>query len=182
MKLQMETPPKRQSVGWWPLVFSLFVVFLFLDPFQRHASGIEWALTTVGVAAFLVFFCVAIASWHRRVLALGAIGAVALLGFIFAPFNLGAAIFIIYATSFVPYAVGGNGWLSAAFIGLILAIVGVESWLLDLKSVFWIYSSGYAVILGTGNTWAARQSFPVERAPKISAGYRLARDLHEVLV
>jgi two-component system sensor histidine kinase DesK len=110
-----------------------------------------------------------------------AIAGVTLLGVIFAPFNDGAALFIIYAASFVPYAVGGEARLSAALIALILAIVGVESWLLHLKWVFGALSVGYSVILGAGNTYAARQSFAEVRLAKMAERERIARDLHDVL-
>ena len=181
MKLRMKIPHGKQSVTWWPLLFTPYIGFLFLDPLQRHASRLEWALTILGVAVFLVLYSVALAFWYRRPIALGAVVGVAMLGFVFAPFNLGAAIFIIYATSFVPYAVGGEAGPSAALIALILSIVGMESWLLHLAWVFWVYSVGYAVVLGAGNTYAARQAFAAERLAKMAERERIARDLHDVL-
>jgi two-component system sensor histidine kinase DesK len=155
--------------------------FMFLDPWQRHASRQEWALTFLGVAAFLALYATAMAFWYVRWIALAAVAGVALLGFAFAPFNGGAALFIIYATSYVPYAVGGEIGPAAAFIALILAVVAMESWLLHLPSVFYTFSFAYAVILGTGNTYAARQAFSAERVAKADERERIARDLHDVL-
>jgi two-component system sensor histidine kinase DesK len=181
MKLRKEIPPENQKAIWFPLIFTFFMGFVFLDPLERHASRLEWALTIIGVAAFFALYVVALAFWYRRRIALGAITGVALLGFVFAPFNAGAALFIIYATSFVPFAVGGDIGLTAGVIGLILAVVGAESWLLHLSWVFLAYSAGYAVILGGGNTYAARQAFSAERLAKIAERERIARDLHDVL-
>jgi two-component system sensor histidine kinase DesK len=181
MKSRIEAPPEKQKVSLWPLLFTLFIGFIFLNPLQRHAGRIEWALTSVGVVIFLVLYTVALTAWKKRPVALGAIAGVALLGFVFAPFNDGAAIFIIYATAFVPYAVGGQAGLSAAVIGLILVVVGAESWLLHLRWVFAAYSVAYGVILGAGNVWAARKSLAVEGLAKIAERERIARDLHDVL-
>jgi two-component system sensor histidine kinase DesK len=181
MRLRTGLAAEKQKVTWWPLIFTLFISFVFVDPLQRHASRLVWALTILGVVVFLGLYSVALAFWYKRPVALGATAGVAMLGFIFAPFNDAAALFIIYATSFVPYAVGGEIGPSAATIALILTVVGVESWLLHLKWVFWIYSVSYAVILGTGNTYAARQALAAERLAKVAERERIARDLHDVL-
>ena len=177
----MGAPPANPKVSWWPLIFTLFVGFVFLDPLHRHASQLEWTVTIGGVALFFALYATALAFWYKRAVALGAIAGVTLLGVVFAPFNDGASLFIIFAASFVPYAVGGDARRAAALIGLILLVVGVESWLFHLTWVFWGMSAGYAVILGMGNTWAAQQSFAVERLAKIAERERIARDLHDVL-
>ena len=44
-----------------------------------------------------------------------------------------------------------------------------------------VYSVGYAVVLGAGNTYAARQAFAAERLAKMAERERIARDLHDVL-
>ena len=181
MASRMGTPPANPQVSWWPLVFTLFIGFVFLDPVHRRAGWLEWTLTIGGVAAFLSLYAMALAFWYKRRVALGAIAGVTLLGVAFAPFNDGAALYIIFGASFVPYAVGGEARLSAALIGLILAVVGIESWLLHLKWVFWGMSAGYAVILGIGNTLAAQQAFAMERLAQIAERERIARDLHDVL-
>ena len=176
-----EGPREKPKVFWWPLIFTLFMGFMFLDPWQRHASGREWALTFLGVAAFLGLYATAMAFWYVRPLALAAVAGVALLGFAFAPFNAGAALFIIYATSYVPYAVGGEVGPAVASIAVILTVVGVESWLLHLPGVFPTFSFAYALVLGTGNTYAARHAFRAERMAKADERERIARDLHDVL-
>ena len=177
----MEVQHEKQEVSLWPLLFTPFIGFIFVGPLQHHAGRIEWALTSAGVVIFLVLYTVALATWQRSSIALWAIAGVAVLGFVFAPFNDGAAIFIIYATAYVPYAVGGRAGLSAVVIGLILVVVGAESRLLNLKWVFAVYSVAYGIILGAGNVWAARKSLAVGRLAKAAERERIARDLHDVL-
>jgi two-component system, NarL family, sensor histidine kinase DesK len=181
MRLRKKIPPPNQKVLWYPLIFTLFIGFVFLDPLQRHASRLEWELTIFAVAVFFALYIILLAHLFKRRAALWAIAGISLLGFIFAPFNAGAAVFIIYSTSFVPFAVGGEIGLTAGVIGLILAVVAAESWVLHLSWVFLAYSAGYAVILGGGNTYAARQAFSAERLAKIAERERIARDLHDVL-
>jgi two-component system sensor histidine kinase DesK len=171
----------RDSLGWWPLIFTPFIGFVFLDPFQRHAGRIEWALTIGGVVAFYALYIAAMLFWSEQHKALAVIAGVTMLGFVFAPFNAGAALYIIYATSFIPYVVRGRGKPAAALIGAIVAIVLLETWVLHLHWVFWVYSVGYAFVLGIGGTWAAKQSFAVERLAKVAERERIARDLHDVL-
>jgi hypothetical protein len=71
--------------------------------------------------------------------------------------------------------VEGNIALSAGIILSILAIVGIESWLLHLNWVFGVYSTVYALLLGTGNTYAAREASAAQRATKIAERERIAR-------
>jgi two-component system sensor histidine kinase DesK len=181
MSSRAQIPAENKRIGWWPLVFTPFVVWLFLDPWQRHASRLEWGLTVLGVAVFFGLYIVALLHWFNRRVALGAIAGLVILGCIFAPFNQGAAIYIIFAVSYVPFLVEGNIALSVGIIASILAVVGIESWLLHLGWVFGVYSAVYALLLGTGNTYAARQAFAAERATKIAERERIARDLHDVL-
>lgn len=179
--MTLDASSEKPKTSWWSLLFTLFVAWVFVDPVQRHADWREWTLTIGGVLAFLASYTVAVMYWHRRPIALGAIACVTLLGCVFAPFNQGAAIFIIFATAFVPYALGGQIAPSVGVIGIILVVVGLESWLLHLSWVFPAYSVGYALIIGVGNIYAARQAFAAERLAKLSERERIARDLHDVL-
>jgi two-component system sensor histidine kinase DesK len=172
---------EKRKIGWWPLVFTPFIVWVFLDPWVRHASRLEWTLNLLGVAAFLGLHILVLHHWFNRRVALGSVAGLVFLGCIFAPFNQGAAVYVIFAVSYVPFLVAGDIALSAGILVSIVAIVGVESWILHLNLVFFLYSAGYALLLGTGNTYAARQAFAAERATKIAERERIARDLHDVL-
>jgi two-component system sensor histidine kinase DesK len=173
--------PEKKPVAWWPLIFAIFIGFVFVGPYFRHAGRREWALDIFGVVAFFTFYSVALARWYDRRVALWMLAGVTMLGFIYAPYNEGAALYIIFATSFVPYIVGGDIKLSVAIIGLILAVVGLESWLLHLPWYYWAYSGGYSVIIGAANIFSARQAFATERLAKMAERERIARDLHDVL-
>ncbi len=179
----VKDPRRSSKVMWWPLIFAPFIAFVFLDPYQRRAGALEWSLTSLAVLVFcgLLVSGVTWAFSGRRAWGLAAFASMSVLGLVFAPFNAGAALFIIYATCFAPYAVRGEVAVSATVIGAILAAVAAESWLLNLPWYFWGYSVAYALILGAGNTYSARQAFSAERIAKADERNRIARDLHDVL-
>ncbi len=169
------------KLNWWSLIFSVFVVFIFLDPYQRHAGWLEWTLTSLGVLVFLGLYAAGISSLARKKRSLWLLAGVTLLGVVFAPFNAGSFLYFIYAASFVPFVVEGNLRRTAVGIALLVAILSLESWLLHYKLFLWAYGVAYMLVIGAGNTWAARQSAAVERLAKTAERERIARDLHDVL-
>ena len=181
MNSLIAAPPKKRPITWWPLIFAIFIGLVFVGPYFRHAGLREWGLVTLGVVFFLVFYCFALARWHDRRIVLWMLAGVALLGFIYAPYNEGAALYIIFATTFVPFAVAGDITRSVVIIGCLLVLVGLESWLMHLPWYYWTYSGVYSVIIGAANVFSARHILATERLTKIAERERIARDLHDVL-
>ncbi len=181
MKLRSDVSPEKKPVVWWPMIFAIFAGFVFVGPYGRHAALSEWALVALGFLAFLALYAVTLVKWYERRVVLWTITGVSLLGFVYAPFNEGAALYLIFATSFVPFAVEGDIRLSVAIIATILAIAGVESWVLRLPWYFWTYAGAYSVILGAAHIFAARQIKTDESLTKMMERERIARDLHDVL-
>jgi hypothetical protein len=73
---------EKAKVIWWPLVFTPFIAFVFLDPYQRGARGLEWTLTSLAVLAFLVLYAYGLLTAFRRQRhkALAALAAISALG------------------------------------------------------------------------------------------------------
>ena len=178
---QVARSPQMRGRAWWPLVFSLFALLLFVDPIRNGAEGAEWALTTLGVVVFMATFVVVILAWHDRRVTLAAIAFVALLGYVFAPLNVGACVYVIFAASTVPLVVRGDVRRAAGGIGLIVAPTLLESWLLDLPWQYWSYSVGYSAVIGAVNVCSVRQMLASEHLAKMRERDRIARDLHDVL-
>ena len=174
---------------WGLLLFAVFIVYLFVEPLRRGASSLEWTLTALGVAAFLGLFVVVFVLRGRQLLWI--VAGDVLLGALFAPFNSAASILFVYAASFVPFALRGNPWQACAVIALVMAVLGIESWVLQLTAMVWAVGIGYSMIIGASNVWTSQQSIAserlrlaqdeIERLAKSAERERIARDLHDVL-
>lgn len=174
---------------WGLLLFAVFIADLFVEPFRRGASTLEWTLTGLGVALFLALFCAAFILRGRQLLWI--VAAVVVLGVGFAPFNAAASILFVYAASFVPFALRGRPRHAAAAIAVVMAVVGAESWLLGLSPRVWAVAIGYSLIIGAVNVWTSQHLMAserlrlahdeIERLAKIAERERIARDLHDVL-
>jgi len=170
--------PRKQ---WYGLIFTVFILFLFQDPWARHASALEWALTALGIVAFFALYALAMARMMQQKNAMWEIAGVTLLGVIFTPYNKGAWLLFIYATGVAPWATRGNIPRTLLAIGTIVAVAAVESLVLKLPWPFIAFIAGYSAVIGTGNTWAARMINAQQRLTQIAERERIARDMHDVL-
>jgi two-component system, NarL family, sensor histidine kinase DesK len=179
-------PPNRDH-GWVPYLWLVYLGFFFGPPIVNHAGWAEWALTIAIVAVFLVLYFGFF--WLKPPKSLWAIAGIFLLGVFFGPSNDGAGFFV-YAAAFVPFAVETE--VSAlAYLVLIAAAGGLETWLLHLGSSFGFVSCGMSLLVGGGNIFFAQRNrancrlkmanAEIEHLAKIAERERIARDLHDVL-
>jgi two-component system, NarL family, sensor histidine kinase DesK len=182
---------KDKDHGWTPLLWVVYVGFVFIDPVLSHPSLKIWLLDGLSVFIFILLY------WGLFVLecprALAHIAGMVLLGLVFLPINGGACTFFIYAASMVPFCVETQ---TAAVIGLgIIGSIGaVEASLLPhVEGWYWrlFYSGLFPVIIGAGNTFFAERNRmnrrlrkaneEIEHLAKVAERERIARDLHDVL-
>ena len=95
--------PNRGEPGWVIYIWLVYLIFFFEHPFAEHVGKREWIATIAGVVVFLAFYFGVF--WLKRPWNLVCVGAIVALGVIFAPYNLGAACFFIYAAAFIPFVV-----------------------------------------------------------------------------
>jgi two-component system, NarL family, sensor histidine kinase DesK len=179
--------PKRDP-GWVPYVWLAYLIFFLGPPIVDHAGWRVWLVTLVGLVAFLLFY---FAFFHaRRPINLICLGGMALLGVLYAPSNAGAACFFIYAASMFPFVVQTE--LTAALgIAALVAIAGLESWLLHISNGFLFPATFLSTFIGAGNIYFAQRSRNIEKLrmaneeiehlAKVAERERIARDLHDVL-
>ncbi len=183
----MRLLPKDTELGWTPYAWLIYLVYFLIYPAFKRASALEWALTLAGAAVFLALYFRGHWYWDRRVL--WCAGGILLLGVLFAPFNWGASSLFIYAAAFVPHA--GSKRLSWMLLGVILLVLGLETWLVQLTSYVWIPASVFSLLIGGINVHEAEirrtnaklrmAQEEVERLAQTAERERIARDLHDLL-
>jgi two-component system sensor histidine kinase DesK len=174
--------------GWVTYIWLVYLVFFLMHPVLDHVSWKEWVATGLGLVVFLFLYFAFFQCrrpWNHYCLA----GMVAL-GIGFAPFNPGASAFFIYPSCFIPFAVETE-FAAVELIAVVLALIGLESWLLHLPAGFYLPAAFFSLFLGAGNIFFAQRNRTnaklrmaneeIEHLAKVAERERIARDLHDVL-
>ena len=183
----MRLLPRDPEEGWLPYVWLIYCGYFLFAPALGEPTVLDWALTIAGFLVFLVLYFAGY--WLKGKRVLWAAGGILLLGIVYIPFNPGAGSFFIYAAAFLGYA--GPPRFAMVCLGVLLAILGLEIWLLDLPAYAWAPAAIFSVIIGGVNIHQAEVSRAnarlrlsqdeVERLAKTAERERIARDLHDVL-
>jgi two-component system sensor histidine kinase DesK len=179
---------QKRVPGWVPYIWLAYLIFFLWDPITGHASWQRWAVTGAGLATFLFLYFTFFRTCKPWTLL--CVGGIATLGILYAPFNSGAACFFIYPASMVPFAVETE--LSAALlIAALVAIAGLEAWLLHISNGFVFPAMFLSTFIGLGNVFFAQRTrhidklrmahAEIEQLAKVAERERIARDLHDVL-
>ncbi|HVS63249.1 MAG TPA: sensor histidine kinase [Thermoanaerobaculia bacterium] len=183
----MRLLPKDRNVGWTPFAWLVYLATFFIDPIANGASGLEWTLTLLATAAFLVLyfrgFWLPARGQLRIALAILAIGV------LFLPSNAGAVTFFIYSASFIGCALSrrATSWTLLGVVALML----LECYLFDVPPSVWLVGVIFVPLIGFINshfTEVERRNArlklaheEVERLAKLDERERIARDLHDLL-
>lgn len=185
--MRLRLLPEDPELGWTPYAWLIYLVPFPIYPAVRGASTLEWVLTWAALAVFLVLYFRGFWLRDRRIL--WCAGGILLLGVLCAPFNWGANTFFIYAAAFAAQVRPPRlAWL---LIGFILAVLGLEAWLVPLPPVLWVPAAVFSLLIGGINIHHAEVSRAnarlrmaqeeVERLAKTAERERIARDLHDLL-
>src|SRR4051794_3647381 len=112
----MSVQAERDYVGWTKYVWLIYAVPFAVYPVASKAGPLTLALNAVATVAFLLLYFAGYRARGNKILPI--IAALALLGVIFLPINLGAGAFFIYAASFAGTAGGMRRALS--IVGIVL--------------------------------------------------------------
>src|ERR1039457_4940231 len=180
--------PSNKDQRWIPLIWLPWFAFFILQPALDHTSAKIWLADGLGGALFLFFFFAMF--WDSRARSRFYLAGIVLLGLGFAPINPGAATFFIYGCSFAPFLVETESG-ALKVIALIVGLAGLETWLLHLSVMFFVYAGGFALVIGAGNIFFAQRNRAnetlrmareeIEHLAKVAERERIARDLHDVL-
>jgi two-component system sensor histidine kinase DesK len=173
---------------WIPLIWLPYFLFFLLQPVLDHSSRLHWLETGVGAVVFLflyfsMFWATPPRNWYY-------LAGIVVLGLLFAPINGGAACFFIYACAFAPF-IAGNEVKAIRAIAIIFLVNLAEVWLLHISWWYFLYSGGFAVIIGAGNIFFAQRNRvneklrmakeEIEHLAKVAERERIARDMHDIL-
>jgi two-component system, NarL family, sensor histidine kinase DesK len=179
----------KSEHGWAFYTPIAYFVFFFLQPILDHAGWKEWLLTGLGTVIFLVLYF-GILWIERKPWPVVGLGAMVLVGTLYAPFNAGATCFFIFAAALLPYVVETE--LAAVKLMAVIVAVAVVEWrVLHLSGWFLFYGGGLSVIVGGTNIYFAQRTrmfhqlkaanAEIEHLAKVAERERIARDLHDVL-
>jgi len=185
----MKVVTKKPEHGWAFYTPLAYFVFFYLQPIFDHAGRREWLLTALGTVIFLALYFGVL--WtERQPWQLAGLTAMVVVGTLYAPINVGACCFFIFAAALLPYFVQSELKV-LGLIGVILVVVGLETWFLHLSGWFAFYAGGLSVIVGGTNIYFAQRTrmyyklkeanAEIEHLAKVAERERIARDLHDVL-
>jgi two-component system sensor histidine kinase DesK len=178
---------ERDYVGWTKYVWLIYAVPFALYPSALKAGLLTLVLNTAGTVAFLLLYFAGYRARGNKILPI--IGALALLGVIFLPINLGAGAFFIYAASFAGTA--GRLRRALTIVGIVLGILIVEVTLIGMSPMQWWWAAVFTIVVGAVNAHFAQvgranvrlqmAQDEIEHLAKVAERERIARDLHDVL-
>jgi len=183
----MRLLPKNRDLGWTPYAWLVYLLFFLVMPFVVEAPWSTRVLTVVGtVVAVPVYFW---SYWLTGRRVLWPVVIFFALGTFFARINPTSSVFITYAACFLGQA--GEPRVGFRYLGALLAITGLESWLLHFPADYTFFALFFAALIGsvsihyaqrrrlTNRLIAAHEQ--AEHLAKIAERERIARDLHDLL-
>ncbi len=179
--------PGRKEHGWMPLIWLMYLVFFFIDPYFNHRGPLIWTATIVVGIAFVLLYLRSFSAGGQTAI-ISTLTMVAM-GILCMPWNSGAVGFFIYAAAAVAWVDQSRKmWL---WLTLIIGILLGENWLLHRPLVFGVMMSFFALTTGAANFYFAQKKCAakklqlaqdeVEHLAKVAERERIARDLHDLL-
>jgi signal transduction histidine kinase len=171
-------------INWWPMVFSIFVVYLPNGLGAReHASATDVLFTVLGILTFLALIVTAAVCWRKRRPFLWVSVPFAALGVASAAYYPAAAVLcFIFAACLIPWAVNGNAWRTARLVSLVLGVMLYEAWLVPPgQRKQWLIATLFCATASALYVWVVRMSLNAHRLAMLAERERIAGDLNGLL-
>jgi len=183
----MRLLPPGCEEGWTPYAWLIYLSMFLVYPLLGHASALTWVLSIGAVAAFLPLYFWGY--WLEGTRVLWPMAGILAIGLAFAQFNPGASVFFIYAAGFLGEI--GEPGVAVRYLAALLALLGAESWLMNLPPYFWIPGLVFSALIGGVDIHFAQRrrmnrklrmaQEEIEQLAKVAERERIARDLHDLL-
>lgn len=179
--------PDDPSVGWKPYLWLVYLAFfgiryLYVTPNLGETLAI--------IASLVAFLCLYFnAHWHKGWRLVPNLAGIVWIGTMWAPLNIGAGVFFIYATGFAAFL--GPTVRGAVAIGIIIAWGLVVAALWQSSPVFWLPVLVFGPLIGVINLFEAIEKRrdaalhltqeEVRQLAQVAERERISRDLHDLL-
>ena len=181
----MRLLPKDQD--WTTYCWLVYMPYFVAAPFLMGAPAWQkWAAVAATPAALALYFA---GYWLRGARALWVVGGFAALASLFVKINPGASVLFVYAACCLRWT--GTPAVAFRYLAALLALVGLETWLLPLDAWVWVPSLVFSGIMGSVliqheqrrqlNEKLLRAQGEVAHLAKVAERERIARDLHDLL-
>jgi len=179
--------PPEIGLGWAPYLWLVYFGFFWLQSVFRTLAPLEWVLALASTALFLLIYFSAFRRSGQA--ALLHVVALAALGIAWAPFNIGANAFFVFAGAFCML-VGPprRAWTILLALLVAVALLGL---LVQPAIWFWLPALLGTFVVGAANIHFAEQErhnaalklsqSEVRQLARVAERERIARDLHDVL-
>ena len=183
----MRLLPADCESGWTPYAWLIYAVPFAIWPATRSSTPQDWALNCAGLAVFLgLYFWV---HWLKGLRILIPVLGLALLGFVYMPWNSYAMAFFIYAGAFSGYTARRD--VVAISCSILLGMMGLEAWIFKLNPMSLITGFVFTPLLGflllhyarkhEVNLKLKRAQEEVQEMARVAERERISRDLHDLL-
>jgi two-component system, NarL family, sensor histidine kinase DesK len=184
--MRLRLLPEDSPLGWTPYGWLIYLSFFLVWSVVANQPR-DWLIDVPALLLFLVLYFRAF--WLCGTQLLPVIAGIVAIGVVLAPRNPGASCFLIYGAAFLGEV--GPPALAMRWLGGLVAIVALESWLAALPPHFWIPATVFSVLVGGSNMHFGemrrkdkallRAHQAAENLARVAERERIARDLHDLL-
>lgn len=178
--------PESSPLGWTPYAWLVYLSFFVVYAYVTNSPS-AWIVDGLALVAFLVIYFRAF--WVHGPQLLPYVFGIVAIGLITSTRNPGANCFFIYAAAFLGEV--GRPAVGARWLAVILAIIGVQTWVFNLPQTFWVPAAVIALLVGGSNIHFCevrrkdraliKEHERAEQFAKIAERERIARDMHDLL-
>jgi len=177
----LKVPTGDEKPSWPGLWGTVSMAYLFVDPWQRDASWVEWLWTGLAFAIFMLLATLSCIYWARQRVMQWVCLALALLAVSFGACRPAGIFFFVFVAAFGPLAAGGSIAGSAVIVGITVLLIFGQWQLFWSPSAIPYVAALEAFLVGGAITFVLRQQAAMKRTVKTAERERIARDLHDIL-
>jgi two-component system sensor histidine kinase DesK len=179
--------PASTGLGWTPYIWLVYLVYLVIFPYLGRGPSYAWYATAAAVAIFLPLYFYGYWLAGRKLLPV--VIAIAAIGAVLTPINLGGSVFFIYAAAFLGET--GPPRVAAVRLAVLMVLMMAEGLALEWPARVWLPVFVVCGIVGGANIHFAEvrrkdavlrvAHRAVEEMARIAERERIGRDLHDLL-